>query len=256
MPSWFSVLMRWIRGNVLDTDAPKLAGMQQIAAQLGVPVLEATSVANLEDRLDEAFLRPEYQRYLREATRGLTLEMLRVLSTLSVPSEPSEDMIHALGIAPARIVTATSPHVATIAAIVMPIFAEHGEDLRAMEPPDCQELFARPGVHSTIRRIFLDYFRCTVALLAMSHAIFAGRKLEPWLAFALAEKYRDGLYAYLRYWASLDMHVPESIVPLTDRLDLQALQAEIDANEMLWDQIAQLAPEDGFTVCGVPDEDD
>jgi hypothetical protein len=102
-------------------------------------------------------------------------------------------------------------------------------------------------MHSTVVNAALSGLRASIAFLGVAHACFEGKKLAPWLALALARTYRDGVYEYLRLLASLPVHVPESVVPLGDRFDLEALQRAYDAKMA---EIDALPPD--HEACEVP----
>jgi hypothetical protein len=249
---WFGLLTRWLRGVVSVSEGPKLERMKAWAHVLGAPVLAATSRDDLTDRLDAAFEQPEFRQLMREAAQTVTAD---ALASVAITAEALGEMEPVLGKAPTTIIANTAPLMAVYGGVLAQLLAS-GEVRVEELPADWYDLFSSPGVHSTTKRSLLGALRASIALMAISHAVFHEQRLEPWLALALAESYRDEFYQCVRFYASLpiDIEVPESVVPLHDRFDLAHLQAEVEANEFLWTSVAGLAGE-GLSLCEVPDDD-
>lgn len=252
--TWFSLFMRWLRRALSAGEEPQLEAMRSLAGQLGEPLLAATSRDDLNDRFDAAFVRPEAQALYRLVAPRLTVD---ALASLAIPVEPPPELVHALGDGAAAIVTRSGPLVAAYAAILARIVAEEGSEMfTSMEQVDWSEFFSRPGIHSTVKRAVLGGLRSSMAFLGIEHATFQRQRLEPWLALALAETCRDGLYTQACLIASLPgIQMPESIVPIKDRMDLAQLQQQVDASEKVWNVIAAIYPDD-VSCCDVPDDDE
>lgn len=108
-----------------------------------------------------------------------------------------------------------------------------------------------------MKECFLSGLESTAASLALTHAMLGRRKLDAWVALALVEIYRMGLYESLRLLASLpEIHVPDSVVPMAERLDIAALQQQVHAAHALWDQLGDEAVAAGGTLSltAVPDD--
>jgi len=102
--------------------------------------------------------------------------------------------------------------------------AERGEDLAAVATQGVTAL-DDPEVPAEVRLRMLACVRATVAMTAIVSAILRGSTVEPWLARALCERWRDGLRDYLALVASLPgAKVSFELVPLDARLDLSAVQ--------------------------------
>jgi hypothetical protein len=66
--------------------------------------------------------------------------------------------------------------------------------------------------------------RAGLCALAIARAIEQGVTLEPWLARALVERFIVGVHAHLCLLAALPgVAVPDTVLPVTERLDLDAI---------------------------------
>lgn len=249
---WFSLCVRWLRGAVSPAEAREVEALQARMQFLGACVLDATSRDDVTERLDAALARPEFMQVLQEPTPTITAD---VLASTRISAELFNEMEPVLGKAATAVLASTVPVLAVYVGILANLLASG--DVSDANPTDSYEALSRPGIHSTFKRSLLGGFRSTVALAAIGHAGFQKRRLEPWLALALAESYRDELYWFVRLFASLplDVAVPESVVPLEDRFDLERLQAEVEAQEFFWEGLAGLAGEQ-MVLSDVPDDDD
>jgi hypothetical protein len=251
--SWFGLLLRWLQRTVASApaDDTTLEAMRTMALALGRPLLEATSRDDLDDRLEQAFQRPEFARANIEATRCVRLDEL---AEVALPKDPPPALVRVIGATAAKIIAGTGPLVAGLGSVIAQIAAEHGREALSGAAGSSPDVLALPGVHSTIKRALLGGLRSSAAFLGIAAAVFEDRKLEPWLSLALAESYRDGLYQYMRLLASLPVHVPEVLVPAADRLDLAALQRRAREGEAAWEAYAYAYPE-GTPPFGPADED-
>src|SRR5439155_5721821 len=84
-----------------------------------------------------------------------------------------------------------------------------------------------PSVHSEVALSLLGGLKSTVCVLAICSALISQRKLEPWLARAILERWVDGQRRLLRLLASIPgTNVPRSVVPESQRLDLHELERQ------------------------------
>ena len=251
--SWLGVLVTWLREKAHEAPpAPSalVATMKRAAGEVGAPLLASTSLDDLNDRLEHAIVGPALQRLGAEATHLVTID---TLAASAAPSEPPAEMIRVLGAGPAGIVVRSGRLHAALASVMIQLLVEFGPQAMGTGGLDVTAFVTAPGVHSTVKRCVVQGLRSSVALLGIIHAQMEGERPAPWLSLALAEVFRDGLYEYMRYLASLPLHVPADLVPATDRFDLQALQHEVEAAESLWANIAD--PDGELHLCGVPDDD-
>lgn len=252
VPAWLSLFWRSVWGTLSPAEAPRLEWMKSRASALGAPVLEATSRQDLLDRLDAALESPEFVETMREGASAVTVD---ALASLAISAEDLAEMEPILGKGATAILGGTSPLLRVYGGILARLVAS-GEVALQAPPGDWHDVLYAPGIHSTLKRALLGNMRASVAMIAIFHAVFQRRRLEPWLALALAETFRDELYLGLRWMASMPVgaDVPESVVPRDDRYDLAQLDREMEATEFLWDGIA-LGAGDPLSVCEVPDDD-
>jgi hypothetical protein len=248
---WLTLFVRWLRGAVSPAEAKEVEVLQARVHLLGASVLDATSRDGVTERIDAALTQPELMQVLRELAPKITPDML---ASTPISAELFHEMEPVLGKAATAVLASTVPVLSVSVGILARLFTS-GEVPDAT-PADAYEALSRPGIHSTVKRGLLGAFRSTIAIAAIGHATFQKRRLEPWLALALAEVYRDELYWSVRVFASLPLEVtvPESVVPLHDRFDLERLQAEVEANEFFWEGVAGL-PGEELVLCDVPDDD-
>lgn len=249
---WFNLFVRWLRGTVSPAETRELEVLQARMQLLGASVLDATSRDDVTERVDAVLARPELMQVLQELTPAITAD---ALASTPISAELFNEMEPVLGKGATAVLASTVPQLAVYAGILARLLAS-GE-MSGANPANAYEALSASGVHSTVKRSLLGGFRSSVAMAAIGHATFQRRRLEPWLALALAETYRDEFYWSVRLFASLplDVAVPESVVPLHDRFDLAQLQAEVEAKEFFWDSLASLTGEE-LVLCDVPDDDD
>jgi hypothetical protein len=252
--TWLDVLVRWVRRTTLSASERELLDLARRAAErVGAPLLGATSLDELEARLEAAALDPELQQFGLAAWRRVTLESL---AAATWGADPDPDFVRVLGPTPARIVAAANPMLGAVISVMVQLLVTPGPDTLD-GATDLQSFLVEPGIPSEIKLAVLRGTMSSAALLGLSHAVLTEAKLDPWLALALAEHYRDGLRSYLGFLAGLPVHVPESVLPLAERLDIEALQQRVEMAEA---EIAQLvdqaaAAPDGVFWSGDPDDD-
>jgi hypothetical protein len=229
-----NMIERWLRPEMLTTaEAALVDEIKRAARALGAPLLDAESRDDLNDKIERVVMLPEFQRFTESA--GKLVILVDPAPVTQSSDEPPAGLVRVVGVGPARIFEQGLRLTPAILSVIAQLAVTEGPPSSSPRPT-LAGFFARSGLHSTILTGLLDGVRSSAAVLGLAHAIFEGDKLAPWLALALAETFRDGAYAYLRVLASLGVNVPETIVPLTDRYDIEALQqaynarmAEIDA---------------------------
>lgn len=250
---WFGLLVRWLRGALSVREASEFEAATTRIRGIAAPVLEATSREDLVDRLDAAWSESELGQLVQETMPTMSAD---AFASVAIPAETLDAMKPVLGEGPVAIIAHTAPLIAVCGGVLARLIANHEVTLTQLPTTNLYDLLASPGIHSTLKRCVLGSFRASIALATISHAVFRGHRLEPWLALALAENYHDELYLFARLNASVstDVEVPESVVPHHDRFDLDHLQAEVEANEFLWNGVAELAGHE-LSLCEVPDAD-
>jgi hypothetical protein len=235
---------RQLRGAVSKVTATKedrelLSLMEYAAARHGEGLLSATSVDDLDDRIDCLLASPEVSR--------LNAFLLRmVVPTMRREVVSFEEFAHAvegaLGEAQSRAIQAVNP------VFDAWIGAEHA--LVAMVPEeaiaDAEAFAASAHDFLTSAEVPVEYasalasrLRAEFCLLAIASAVVRDVKVEPWLGRALVERLVEGARGHLRFLASVPgVDVPETVVPRSERLDFSAIEerhrcARARANESL-----------------------
>lgn len=241
---------KWITARDKPAAAQMLVeSLRAPAALIGAPVLEADNVNDLMNRIEQQLESPELFAVISEAWKSISIDMLVDLMNERVVGQP---LIDAIGIGPARLVARCSRIEAEIASIIVQAIV-HAGALPSQNAEEFRPLLYDARIPSTIQKALLSAMSSSVAALAMTHAMFVGSRLEPWLAQALAETYSDGLHDYLRLLAALSSAVvSEEVLPLSERLDVPALQGEHDAAlQRIDDQIRAIDPAVGESFCVV-----
>lgn len=251
--SWWQSVVAPIRLALLPRRERALfREAKRLATQVGAPILLAQSCAELEHRLGEAIENQALTKFNAVvAKHGLPVGWDRVSEMRPTPA-----LQRTLGRAPSEVLASTGPLFAAALSAYAQIISMCGrEALVAMaEDLDPHLLFVQHGVHTRIKYALLGGMFAAVSQLAIGHAVVKRRRLDAWLALALAERVRDGMRAYVTLLAALpNVVVPESVVPAGERADLRQLQQEADAAEQRLLSIA-----DSVGPCGpaVTDGDD
>jgi hypothetical protein len=199
-------------------------------ARLGSPVLKARDVSELDELLDELADDPAVD-HLNQlvATDPDFFATLRDLDAGDGDeASVSEHIVSVVGAGQRWLVTEAERYLrAHIDASqeFARAAAERGENLAAVAAQSATAL-DNPDVPAEVRLRMLAGIRATVAMTAILSAISHGNSLEPWLARALCERWRDGLRDYLTLLASVPgANVSPELVPLDARLDLSAMHA-------------------------------
>jgi hypothetical protein len=104
-----------------------------------------------------------------------------------------------------------------------------------------------PTLHPILKESMLEFMRADACLLAVTYALIANRRPEPWLSLAMADIIYAGSYRRLVLVASIPAMsavVPVEVVPLADRLDMKALDEETKATEAWLRKFASSADTD------------
>lgn len=229
-----SLLERWLRPDMLTAaEAALVDELKRACRVLGAPLLEAESRDDLNDRIERIILLPEFQRF--NDSTGRLVVVIDPATLAKSSDELPVGLVSTLGDGPASVVAQGARLIPAMLSVVAQLAVIVGPSPPSDRRPTIAEFFAQSGLHSTILAGLYAGTCSSVAMLGIAHAVFEGAKLSPWLALALAETFRDGAYAHLCVMASLPVNVPEAIVPLADRYDLDALQRAVAQAEAALD---------------------
>jgi hypothetical protein len=255
--NWLARVVQWLNNAALSPAEVELRNtIGSSAALLGAPIIAATSVDDVTDRIDAAIENPELGRFTARAMELMTLEMLVEVSKKASPT-PSV-LVAVLGQGPAaKIAGVSRVELAVVSAVVQLHVLLGEESLRSADPFEeiLRDFLSDSDIPSAVQLATLSGLRSSVAGLAIAHAAFVNRSLEPWLGQRLAEVYTEGLYEYLRLLASVPpISVPDDLVPLDQRIDLAALQDAHAAALKDLDDLAEAATAAGGELVAVPDD--
>jgi hypothetical protein len=147
------------------------------------------------------------------------------------------------------------------------MIALHGRELfaAAFEQQSITLISYDSTIPSDVRLAFLERLESSASLLGIFQAMVCRTRVEPWLALALAEKFRDGLRAHLCLLAAMSTSlgipeglIPETLVPRSARLDLGALERRRQAADDRLNALANaadIAP-GGVLEFGSPEDND
>lgn len=223
---WVASLWRRLRvsvaGHVATREEEQVLHLIEFAAsRFGDPLLQASNLDDLDDRLDALVASPE-------ALHCTALLAQHV--PLFRGSEPAsaERFAEAVGEklgAGQGLVVSQSQHVldAWLDAQqqVASLIASHA-------PVDAERVFAfslaSPEIPAEVAEIVFHSLRAGFCSMAILQASIVGASLDRWLAHALIERLVTSARAHLRLLASLPgVVVDEAVVPKSERLDLAAI---------------------------------
>lgn len=226
--SLLDALAAWFGPSRAAMPAHVRALAEYATARLGSPVLKARDVSELDELLDELADDPAVE-HLNQLV-ATDPEFCATLGDLEIGDEAPvpEPILMVVGASQRGLVIEAERYLRTYVNAfqeLVRLAAERGEDLAAVAAHGATAL-DDPDVPTEVRLRMLAGIRATVAMTAIVSAISHGNTLEPWLARALCERWRDGLRDYLTLLASLPgANVSPELVPLDARLDLSAMHA-------------------------------
>lgn len=227
---WLTSLRRDLRHLVANTTATKeerelLLLLDYAASHHGDVLLAADDVDDLDDRLDDLLRRPDVFHWHVLAAR-LARPLLR--------REPvradrfAETAGPAIGAGQVRALEAAAPLIDAYFRVQRELLArfaaEDADDawneLEAVGP----QILTSPDVPPEVAASLAGGLRAGLSMLGIARAVQQGTVVEPWLARELVERLVSGIRAHLRLLAAMPgAEVPESVLPVTERLDLAAI---------------------------------
>jgi len=235
--TWLDVVLRFVRNlSMSRADREVLVLLTDATSRVGAPLLAATSLRDFQDRVETAALSPELSHFSAEAAKKLTFDVYA--KAIKRKSEADPEIIDALGDGPANVVAEAWPLLAAELSVLTKLIAAEAAEV-AFQPDRgtaaTAAAFADDGalgalvydasVPSEVRLVMLERLESGAALLGICYAMIHEAHVEPWLARALAEKFRDGLKVSLRFWAAFPNMVSESVVPAADRMNFDAIMS-------------------------------
>jgi hypothetical protein len=193
------------------------------ASRFGEPLLRASSLEDLDDRLDALVGSPEALHWT--ALLAQHIPLFRASEPLSA-SILADAMRDSLGEAQGRTIAQSQQ--------ILDAWLDAQRQAVALLPPDepldARRIFefslASPEIPADVAELTYHSLKAGLCSFAIAHVIAAGDAIEPWLAKALTDRLVASARQHLRLLASLPgITVDEAIVPRSERLDLEALEA-------------------------------
>jgi hypothetical protein len=229
LPPWLAVILRKIRQAFLSDEEKRLIHLMEFAAStFGAPLLAATSLDDLDDRIDAMIERPELS-----SVRSLLFASLptSAIEPAALP-EPSPQAAAALGLGSQDLVREAF-HLALAELMALErlsrklgrsVLQAEAEALRTAKP---LAFLSDPRIPPEVSACALAGVRAEVCAFAYVRALLADVRPDPWLARAIAERWVEAQRSHLRLIASIpEAEVPYDLVPASERMDLAKLVSE------------------------------
>jgi hypothetical protein len=206
------------------------------ASVVGPGLLEATSLDDLDSRIDAALERPDVAISLN-AVAEATGQLNASTTKPSWPAPGELDFVDVLGEGQRPLLREAERLLGALhdAYDSIQILAEQlalvGVTVSLPERPfnedDPVGFLSDPEIPPAVSSALLGGVVATLSLFAIYHAQETGRRLEPWLAHAIAERFATGLRKHVALLASLPfVTIDPEVVPLAERLDLATIERE------------------------------
>jgi hypothetical protein len=226
---WISGVIEHVRsisGQRLDTRERELVRLIEFgAARLGRPLLAAATLDELDERLDELVESADLARLLALSLVPAAALAHQRAGSVADLAEALDDVI---GAGQRR----ELEHHATMVdawqharMVVLSRVSDDDEDMAAVSDGVASFSISDPDLPVEIMEAAVVLRRAELIQLALIEAGLEGRALEPWLARALVERFIASVRKHLRFVAALvPDEIPESIVPRSERVDLQEME--------------------------------
>ena len=225
---WLVSLWRKLRAAVENHQATNeeqqvLHLIEYVTSAIGRPVLAASDVDDLDDRLDSLI----GSEALLASIQYLLAQHLTLFETAEQPSTTrvAAAVSDSLGAAQARLLTEAQPMLDAWLSAQRQGIARYAAEMSTWAGRRRDLDLASPDLPAELAECLFHAFRATVCILAIARAVIGEQHLEPWLARALTERFLESAKQHLRMLASIPgIVVAEAIVPHAERLDLAAIE--------------------------------
>ena len=225
------------------------------ASAIGAPLLDAESLDDFSRRLDASVENKHLAAYFNQLAQALTVEGALTEQLGRVEDGSHEWVIEVLGEGQRSLASEVDRLMRTMAEAfenlrrtfrltlrveVSPVLWDENDPLGFLHDRD---------VPPRIASAMLVMYHANACFLAIIRAGITRRKLEPWLARVIAERWVQGIRGQLVMLASVPgTHIDEDIVPRDQRLDLEALERENAEMNAAMDQFHRDADEANVDV--------
>jgi hypothetical protein len=225
---WLVSLWRKLRAAVevhqaTNEEQQVLHLIEYVTSAIGRPVLEASDVDDLDDRLDAVI----GSEAMLASIQYLLAQHLTLFETAEPPSTTrfAAAAGDSLGAAQARLLTEAQPMLDAWLSAQRQGIAHHAAEMSTWAGRRRDLDLGSPDLPAELAECLFHALRATVCIIAIARAVIGEQRLEPWLSRALTERLLDSAKQHLRMLASLPgIIVDEAIVPPAERLDLAAIE--------------------------------
>ncbi len=224
---WLVSLWRKLRAAVevhqaTNEEQQVLHLIEYVTSAIGRPVLAASDVDDLDDRLDSLIDSEALLASIHLLAQHLTLfETAEPPSTTRIAAAAGDS----LGAAQARLLMEAQPMLDAWLSAQRQGIARYTAEMSTWAGRRRDLDLASPDLPAELAECLFHALRATVSIIAISCAVIGDQRVEPWLARALTERFLESAKQHLRMLASLPgIVVDEVIVPHAERLDLAAIE--------------------------------
>ena len=266
----FATIRRWFTSETLgEEDIAYLAELVRGAALVGPLVLGAKDRADFGDQMDRVIQLPQFYEVIERIFfgEGPHSETPSGFDTGQSAADQAALFVDTLGRGAIRPLLRGFQYLLAI---------QHAlEPLRRFEPrpehPDVEsfrrEFFRKSKeqplwfltdrtMSVEVARAWLNLMDVVACMLVMARVFLASEKPpEPWLSLALVERWESDLYGLLRLVASVPgFDVPDDLVPVRDRYDLQRMEDNAERTRLWADRLFAEAEQRGEPIWPPLDE--
>lgn len=223
--------------------------------KLGRPLLKASDADDLAARIESALEDPD-RPLIEGLLAGATTPEL--LEQVASARGDYKQVVEAMGTVNEGRMREGMRYLKTLLQVARLLSEAHGvmlsEATRSLAAKPPLFFLESEDVHPQIAKCLLACLEGSICWLAIAAVINDGDLLpEPWLAEAIVERWVRANKLYLRLLASVpETKVPEDVIPLADRFDLGALEAEQSQANRAWQELASRAQESGAPIFPPP----
>lgn len=247
----WSFFQGWRLARRRGRSAEVAAFLKFAESRIGRPILGATDLDDLDDRL-EAAVASDDLALLDQLALGVMPALQPPRDDGTPPSTLHAAIADKLGGAAGMRFLALAPQVDALVAGQQALFAaldQRSIEFAANHLLRSRGVIADTGTPVEISLAVFHAHRSDVCLLAILMAVEGSRLLEPWLALALVERLAESLQQRLRFLASLPgVAIAAALVPNEARIDLVAAFAQHERAERGIAQLFRNARDGGPAV--------
>lgn len=258
LPPWIELILRKVRHSLMTDEDKRILELAEFgAATFGKPVLEARDVDDLDDRIDALLERPQLSEFNAHILAVVPAEKYHGHSApqhaQSAPQITAGELAE-LGIgAPELFAQALN--------VTAHILQFRRQFIKTLGPQDLDQVMGKlqqtsllslcldTSLPPELGLILFAWFRADVCGLAFCEMVISKRRVEPWLAMGIAQRWVDGAQKYLRLMASCPgVDVPVEFVPENERLNLPRIFAQYRAERERSNRMFEEAEASGLPI--------